>query len=137
MIKVANNLNNMLRLKSASARRTLGIGTRLPYAGMRTDHPFNIHGAPGQHYYSYGDTPPTSMDPKYFEMLNEYGHPNISGPDFAAAMNTEQANQRARGGNMQEAYLPARGPGYSPKPRTFAPSMSQLFDMSKTQGMQA
>lgn len=131
MIKVANNLKNLIKM--SSARRTLGIGTRLPYAGMRTDHPFNVHGDPGQHYYSYGDTPPTSVDPKYLEALNEYGHPNISGPDFAAVINTGQALSRMkfRPGNPSESYLPPRGPGYSPNPRTFAPSVSQLFDAAR------
>ena len=103
MIKIANNISNLLKKQAAYA--------------PRTNMPFNVHAGPGQHYYSYDNYPAQSMLPEVFE---ETIGPLVEGPrsermappqgltpqDFAAALNTSAPLASEAGINT---HIPPRG----------------------------
>jgi hypothetical protein len=141
MIKVANNLLNVWKFtliaKSASAAPV-------------TSHPFNIHDAGSPNfYYSYGNSPATSLDPGLvdYEGIDIDGRP-ATPQEFAGAMNTMLSMERGRGEDVLKYTMPPRGPrtqesyttnysrgwlgrlmGDAPSRRySYLPSMSEKYD---------
>lgn len=126
MIKVANNLLNI-------CNRTL-IAKWASANPLATNHPFNIHlpnGESPQFYYSYGNSPATSLNPELLPALMNDDFFLASPEEFAAANNTNIAMKREQGKNMQKYMYPPRGPGYNLQVGDYVrtmPSMSMRYD---------
>jgi len=92
----------------------------------RTDLPFNMHYQGQQPYYSYGNSPPTSMLP---EVLEEYENddeivPGFSPQEMASILNTVVAQGKV----PFKDVIPPRGPAvFSGSANYPTPSLSQLY----------
>jgi len=117
MIKVANNLQRLVKSANNPSQEA---------ATLRTDHPFNLHYAGTPHaYYSYGNSPATSMVPEAFfaELVADGGYGvaptdtgNMSPEDYAAFQNTllswhRQHNNPSTPYSPSTQPAPARGRG--------------------------